>query len=105
MDKVPESKESGLDYLCEFIEDCEYSGLATRVLSLIGDEGPQMRNPSKYIRYVYNRILLECEVVRACAVSTLGKFGLKNAELRPKISALLRRYPFFILSLFPQFFF
>lgn len=91
MDKVPESKESGLDYLCEFIEDCEYSSLATRVLSLIGDEGPQMRNPAKYIRYVYNRILLECEVVRACAVSTLGKFGLKNAELRPKISSLLRR--------------
>lgn len=91
MEKVQESKESGLDYLCEYIEDCEFTPLATRVLSLIGDEGPQMRNPGRYIRCIYNRIVLENEIVRASAVAALAKFGLKNVALREKITTLLKR--------------
>lgn len=80
-----------MDYLCEYIEDCEFPSLLTRVLSLIGEEGPHMKQPGKYIRFIYNRIVLENEVVRAAAVSTLAKFGLRCDALRAKVIALLRR--------------
>jgi len=89
--KVPESKELGLEQLCEFIEDCEYPILATKILNLIGTEGPRTSTPSKYIRYIYNRIALENETVRASAVSALAKFGLRHAALRPKIVTVLKR--------------
>lgn len=38
-------------------------------------EGPKTADPSKYIRYIYNRVILENATVRASAVSTLAKFG------------------------------
>uniref|UniRef100_A0A2K6UGF9 Coatomer subunit gamma n=1 Tax=Saimiri boliviensis boliviensis TaxID=39432 RepID=A0A2K6UGF9_SAIBB len=60
-----ESKETGLSHLCEFIEDCEFTVLATRILHLLGQEGPKTTNPSKYIRFIYNRVVLEHEEVRA----------------------------------------
>lgn len=50
-----------------------------------------MKQPGKYIRFIYNRIVLENEVVRAAAVSTLAKFGLRCDALRAKVIALLRR--------------
>jgi len=49
----------GLSHLCEFIEDCEHSALATRVLHLLGKEGPTTQNPARYIRFIYNRVILE----------------------------------------------
>jgi len=52
---VPESKERGLAHLCEFIEDCEFTYLATKILHLLGTEGPKTKNPALYIRYIYNR--------------------------------------------------
>lgn len=61
----PESKETGLAHLCEFIEDCEFTVLATRILHLLGREGARTPNPSKYIRFIYNRVILENEEVRA----------------------------------------
>jgi coatomer subunit gamma len=41
----------------------------------LGNEGPRTSDPSKYIRYIYNRVILENATVRAAAVSTLAKFG------------------------------
>lgn len=41
----------------------------------MGNEGPKTSDPSKYIRYIYNRVILENATVRASAVSTLAKFG------------------------------
>jgi hypothetical protein len=41
----------------------------------LGNEGPKTSDPSKYIRYIYNRVILENATVRASAVSTLAKFG------------------------------
>lgn len=55
----------GLSHLCEFIEDCEHVDLATRVLHLLGREGPKCKAPSKFIRFIYNRVLLETPAVRA----------------------------------------
>lgn len=63
-----ESKETGLSHLCEFIEDCEFTVLATRILHLLGQEGPKTSNPSKYIRFIYNRVVLEHAEVRAGAL-------------------------------------
>ncbi|MBV94716.1 Coatomer subunit gamma-1, partial [Eschrichtius robustus] len=85
-----ESKETGLSHLCEFIEDCEFTVLATRILHLLGQEGPKTNNPSKYIRFIYNRVVLEHEEVRAGAVSALAKFGAQNEEMLPSILVLLK---------------
>ena len=51
----PEVKDNALSHLCEFIEDCEHTNLAVRVIHFIGMEGPQTSNPAQYIRYIYNR--------------------------------------------------
>ena len=56
---------TGLGHLCEFIEDCEHTVLATKILHLLGREGPRSQNPSKYIRFIYNRVILENAAVRA----------------------------------------
>lgn len=55
----------GLSHLCEFIEDCEHTSLSTRILHLLGREGPRTTTPAKYIRYIYNRVILENAPVRA----------------------------------------
>jgi len=75
INESPDSKEIGLMQLCEFIEDCEHTSLATRVLHLLGQHGPSCEAPAKYIRFIYNRVILENEIVRAAAVSALAKFG------------------------------
>jgi len=72
---IPEAKESGLSHLCEFIEDCEFTYLSTQILHLLGQQGPSTSDPAKYIRYIYNRVILENATVRASAVSALAKFG------------------------------
>ncbi|KAH1072312.1 hypothetical protein J1N35_024640 [Gossypium stocksii] len=88
---IPEAKESGLLHLCEFIEDCEFTYLSTQILHFLGIEGPKTSDPSKYIRYIYNRVHLENATVRAGAVSTLAKFGAMVDSLKPRIFVLLRR--------------
>jgi len=86
-----EAKELGLSHLCEFIEDCDYLPLATRILHLLGREGPRTTTPAKYIRYIYNRVILESAEVRAAAVSALAKFGASSDDLLPSILVLLKR--------------
>ena len=87
---IPDAKESGLGHLCEFIEDCEFPYLSTRILHLLGEEGPATPNPGRYIRFIYNRIILENATVRAAAVSSLANFGSVE-ELKPKVLVLLKR--------------
>ncbi|KAL7125366.1 hypothetical protein ABFS83_14G112700 [Erythranthe nasuta] len=88
---IPDAKESGLLHLCEFIEDCEFTYLSTQILHFLGNEGPKTSDPSKYIRYIYNRVILENATVRASAVSTLAKFGAMVDTLKPRVFILLRR--------------
>ena len=71
------SLHPGLSHLCEFIEDCEHVELATCILNLLGREGPRTPKPYKYIRFIYNRVLLETPPVRAgknysCLIGTRG---------------------------------
>ena len=89
--RVPDAKEAGLGHLCEFIEDCEFTLLSTQILHLIGVEGPSTGEPSKYIRFIYNRVVLENATVRASAISALAKFGIQLEALRPSVIVLLQR--------------
>eukprot|EP00232_Nephroselmis_pyriformis_P001344 CAMPEP_0182909478 /NCGR_PEP_ID=MMETSP0034_2-20130328/35771_1 /TAXON_ID=156128 /ORGANISM="Nephroselmis pyriformis, Strain CCMP717" /LENGTH=896 /DNA_ID=CAMNT_0025045735 /DNA_START=14 /DNA_END=2704 /DNA_ORIENTATION=- len=89
--EIPEAKEPGLSHLCEFVEDCEFTFLSTQILHLLGIEGPKTADPSKYIRYIYNRVILENATVRASAVSALFKIGVSCPDVRPRITTLLRR--------------
>ena len=94
MDKIPESKETCLSHLCEFIEDCEHTQLSTRILHLLGKEGPLMPKPGRYIRYIYNRLILENATVRAAAVSALSSFAAaenSTEDLRKSVAVLLRQ--------------
>lgn len=87
----PDAKEAGLAYLCEFIEDCEHTSLAVKILHLLGREGTRTVQPAKYIRYIYNRLILEKSPVRAAAVSSLAKFAAHCDDLLPQILVLLER--------------
>ncbi|KAI9339930.1 adaptin N terminal region-domain-containing protein [Obelidium mucronatum] len=88
---IPEAKEYALCHLCEFIEDCEFTKLAVRILYLLGVEGPKSSTPSKFIRYIYNRVILENATVKAAAVSAMGHFAVEVPELRERIRVLLTR--------------
>ncbi|KAF8665418.1 hypothetical protein AX16_000437 [Volvariella volvacea WC 439] len=90
---ISECKEQALSHLCEFIEDCEFTKLSVRILHLLGIEGPKSRRPTKYIRYIYNRVVLENATVRAAAVASLAKFGVNAQEpgLQKSIKVLLNR--------------
>lgn len=82
-----------LAHLCEFIEDCEFTKLAVRILHLLGMEGPKTSQPTKYIRYIYNRVVLENAIVRAAAVTALAKFGVgqQDGEVKSSVRVLLTR--------------
>ena len=71
-----QARELGLDNLCEFVEDCEFPELAVQVLHVLAEEASRIKsNPARFIRHIYNRVILECEPVRAGAVSALAKIG------------------------------
>lgn len=91
VEAVPEAAPEGLLHLCEFIEDCEYTSLASRVLHTLGDRGPSSPQPAQFIRYIHNRVILEAPPVRASAVTALAKFAARVPELRPSIVPLLAR--------------
>lgn len=84
---TPEHKEKALKYLSEFIEDCEFPNLATRILHLLGEEGPKTTHPMTYIRSIYNRVILETEAVRASAVNALAQYSTIEPEI---VSTLLK---------------
>ena len=88
---VPESRGSVLSSLCEFIEDCEFVQLSVIVLDLVGREGPFTPHPFQYIRYIYNRVILDNQCIRSAAVQALANFGIQLVNIRPSIKLLLRR--------------
>lgn len=83
-----------------------YCLLYLKVLHLLGREAPKTANPHAYIRFVYNRVILETTQVdidprynalwfflyqvRAAAVSALAKIGAQCPQLRPSIEGLLK---------------
>jgi coatomer protein complex subunit gamma len=91
---IGECKEQALSHLCEFIEDCEFTKLSVRILHLLGIEGPKSSQPAKYIRFIYNRVVLENAPVRAAAVASMAKFGVSSTDpaLNKSIAVLLNRW-------------
>lgn len=89
--EVKDATEVGLEHFCEFIEDCEFPELSIRILHVLGDKGPQTSNPAKYIRFIFNRVILETASVRCAAVSSLAKFGTAVPALTNHIIILLNR--------------
>lgn len=96
---IADCKEQALSHLCEFIEDCEFTKLSVRILHLVGLEGPKMSQPAKYIRFIYNRVVLENAIVRAAAVSSLAKFGINvvDSAVQKSINVLLTRFVVILL--------
>lgn len=88
--QVPESLEIGLEHFCEFIEDCEFTALSVKVLHFLGDQASKAPNP-KFIRFIFNRVVLETAAVRSAAVNALGKIGCSAPSLRENICVLLQR--------------
>ena len=72
-------------------QDCEFTYLSTQILHLLGVEGPKTKEPARYIRFIYNRIILENATVRAAAVSSLAKFGALVRGPAPAHPVLLTR--------------
>jgi coatomer protein complex subunit gamma len=87
--QVPAAREVGLLHLCEFIEDCEYSSLCARILGFLGDEVASTSQPAKFIRFIYNRLILENALVRAASVDALTRIAMKVPGLRKDILVLL----------------
>merc|ERR550525_1123781 len=81
--------ELAMNHLSEFIEDCEHDDLSSQVLHFLGEHSSNVKNPSKYIRYIYNRVILENAAVRAAAVSALSSIAMKAPGLRTPIKSLL----------------
>lgn len=88
---VPEAQEGCLEHLCDVIEDCEFTEIITSILHLLGTLGPKTAHPSKYVRFIYNRIVLENPVVRAAAVTSLTKFAIDCPDLVASVKVLLAR--------------
>ena len=82
MSICPSQREMALLILAEYIEDCDHTHIQTKILTYLGEEGPKSRNPTSYIRFIYNRINLEKAVIRAAAVSSLANFAQKVPQLR-----------------------
>lgn len=58
---------------------------------MLGKLGPTTSAPAKYIRFIYNRVILENAHIRAAAVSSLAMFGAKVENLTSNVLILLRR--------------
>uniref|UniRef100_A0A095A1A0 Coatomer subunit gamma-2 n=1 Tax=Schistosoma haematobium TaxID=6185 RepID=A0A095A1A0_SCHHA len=81
----------GLLQLCDFIEDCEHVKLTQRILHLLGREGPYLKRPRQFTRYIYNRVMLESAPIKCTATTALARFAAHNEELLPSILVLLKR--------------
>ena len=87
---LPVTTDEVLFVLAEFIEDCSYENLQQRVIYFLGEHGPNSRFPSKLIRFIYNRLIIEKPSIRAAAVSALFKFT-KVDELRKSTKTLIEK--------------
>ncbi|ELP85171.1 coatomer subunit gamma-1, putative [Entamoeba invadens IP1] len=86
----PKVRESALGTLSDYIEDCEYTEIIMKVFAFIGEEGPHSKKPMKYIRSIYNRLLLENPSIRAAAITTLSKFA-EIPELKKNVIEILKK--------------
>jgi hypothetical protein len=91
INNVESLKKVAIFSLAEYIEDCQYDNLKTKILNILGKEGPSVKSTSQLVRYIYNRIILENSVVRASAISALGEIAYNDKALRQNILNLIKR--------------
>ncbi|CCF75830.1 Adaptin N terminal region [Babesia microti strain RI] len=89
INSVPSCMLYGLDHLCEFIEDCDYSHINIQILQFLSNVIPKTPDPSSYIRYIYNRLILEKSDVRAAVVSCLAFISLSCPHLNKDLCVIL----------------
>ena len=65
------------------IVDLFFLVLATRILYLLGREGPRTPQPSKYIRFIYNRVILENAAVRAGTYNPSFTKRVRSEKMAP----------------------
>ncbi|SBS84071.1 coat protein gamma subunit [Plasmodium ovale curtisi] len=88
--QLPNAEETAILQLCEFIEDCEHNSLLLRVIRFLLLHIPKTKDPSKYIRYIYNRLILENSTIRVDGMYALFHIALKCAENSKDILFLLK---------------
>ena len=59
-------------------------------MSIFNKEASKKAAPKKIIRFINNRIHLEDAEIRAAAIGTLGKFGLKYPDIKENIINLVQ---------------
>lgn len=57
---------------------------------MLAEYGPTAVAPSRFIRFIFNRIILEGASVRAAAVQSLGEFAGRVESVRESVQELLR---------------
>lgn len=57
---------------------------------MLAQHGPDAVAPARFIRFIYNRIILEDACVRAAAVEALGQFAGRVPSVRKSVTELLR---------------
>lgn len=62
-----------------------------QVLHLLGDLAPETSDPARFVRFIYNRIVLENATVRAAATAALAAICARCEPLRDRIVTILRR--------------
>eukprot|EP01053_Blabericola_migrator_P005257 Blabericola_migrator_1__5256@NODE_26_length_20894_cov_127_933788_g23_i0_p3_GENE_NODE_26_length_20894_cov_127_933788_g23_i0NODE_26_length_20894_cov_127_933788_g23_i0_p3_ORF_typecomplete_len944_score207_40Adaptin_N/PF01602_20/1_5e83COPgamma_platf/PF08752_10/8_3e27COPgamma_platf/PF08752_10/2_1e03Coatomer_g_Cpla/PF16381_5/2e08Cnd1/PF12717_7/1_3Cnd1/PF12717_7/5_6e02Cnd1/PF12717_7/0_5Cnd1/PF12717_7/3_6HEAT_2/PF13646_6/13HEAT_2/PF13646_6/2_9HEAT_2/PF13646_6/20HEAT_2/PF13646_6/1_4e04Vac14_Fab1_bd/PF1275 len=87
--ELPDLHESVLLHLCDFIEDCEYHTLCCHILAFLAVEVPQTQYPSKYLRFIYNRCILESATVRGAAIDCLARIAKSTEEVRGDVITVL----------------
>ena len=90
LERIPDALEACLLHLCECIEDCEYPQVIIRVLHVLAQHGPSAVAPARFIRFIYNRVILEDACVRAAAVEALGQFAGRVESVKKSVAELLR---------------
>ena len=65
--------------------------MTQRALYLLGREGPFLNRPRQFIRFIYNRIILESAAVKCTATTALARFGANCEDLLPSVLVILER--------------
>lgn len=58
-------------------------------MNLLAREAGNIAHPAKFVRLIYNRVVLENPNIRATAITTLGKFALEKHQLISQIKIML----------------
>jgi len=88
-ERTPEAFVRCLDILCEFIEDSEYAILTSYSIDKITEMIGNVEKPEAYVRFIFNRLILETANVRASALTSLTLLGRQFPTIRNPVINLI----------------